>query len=153
MYSDCMKFSRIAILSPALALLAVSSLWSQQGQGRPGGGAGAAAAAAPAAGAPAAPMANPLPADAHVAQSVEVGGKSVKYTATVGTLPVKNAEGKAIAEVVFTSYIVDEPEPAGHLRLQRRPRRGQRLSQPRRHRAQARATSAPKARAPAIPPP
>jgi carboxypeptidase C (cathepsin A) len=54
-------------------------------------------------------MANPLPQDAHVAQSVEVGGKTVKYTATVGTLPVKNAEGKAVGEVVFTSYVVDEP--------------------------------------------
>ena len=54
-------------------------------------------------------MANPLPADAHVAQSVEVGGKTVKYTATVGTLPVKAADGKATGEVVFTSYVVDGP--------------------------------------------
>jgi carboxypeptidase C (cathepsin A) len=52
---------------------------------------------------------NDLPADKSVAQSVEVGGKTVKYTATVGTLPVKSAEGKAVGEVVFTSYIVDEP--------------------------------------------
>ncbi len=52
-------------------------------------------------------MANPLPADAHVEQSTTVDGKALKYTATVGTLPVKNAEGKAVGEVVFTSYIVD----------------------------------------------
>ena len=52
-------------------------------------------------------MANPLPADAHVEQSVAVDGKTLKYTATVGTLPVKNAEQKVVGEVVFTSYIVD----------------------------------------------
>jgi carboxypeptidase C (cathepsin A) len=92
-----MKFNRIALV---VALCAVPSLFGQ----RPGGG-----GAAPAAGAAAesAPMANPLPADAHVEQSTTVDGKALKYTATVGTLPVKNAEGKAVGEVVFTSYIVD----------------------------------------------
>ena len=54
-------------------------------------------------------MANPLPADAHVEQSTTVDGKTLKYTATVGTLPVKNAEQKVVGEVVFTSYIVDGP--------------------------------------------
>ena len=34
-------------------------------------------------------------------------GNVLKYTATVGTLPVKGADGKATGEVVFTSYIVD----------------------------------------------
>ncbi len=54
-------------------------------------------------------MANPLPADAHVEQTTVVDGKTLKYTATVGTLPVKNAEGKTVGEVVFTSYIVEGP--------------------------------------------
>jgi carboxypeptidase C (cathepsin A) len=52
-------------------------------------------------------MANPLPPDAHVDQQVEVNGKTLKYVATVGTLPVKNAEGKAVGEVVYTSYIME----------------------------------------------
>lgn len=52
-------------------------------------------------------MANPLPADAHVDQSIHMDGKDLKYTATVGTLPVKNAEGKAVGEVVFTSYTME----------------------------------------------
>ncbi len=52
-------------------------------------------------------MMNPLPPDAHVAQTIEFEGKPLKYTATVGSLPVKNAEGKPTGEVVFTSYIVD----------------------------------------------
>ena len=104
-----MNFSRTILASPLLAVLATTCLLpaanAQQGRGqRPD------AAAAPAAqGAEKPPMANPLPADAHVAQSVEMNGKALKYTATVGTLPVKNAEGKAVGEVVFTSYTVDEP--------------------------------------------
>jgi carboxypeptidase C (cathepsin A) len=52
---------------------------------------------------------NDLPADKSVPQSIAVNGKAIKYTATVGTLPVKNADGKPVGEVVFTSYIVDEP--------------------------------------------
>lgn len=46
----------------------------------------------------------PLPADAHVAQSATVNGRSLKYTATVGSLPVRDAKGKIIGEVVFTAY-------------------------------------------------
>ena len=46
----------------------------------------------------------PLPADAHVAQSTTVDGKTLNYTATVGSLPVRDAKGKTIAEVVFTAY-------------------------------------------------
>ncbi len=53
------------------------------------------------------PMGNPLPADAHVAQQIEMNGAPLKYTATVGTLPVKGADGKSTGEVVFTSYVVD----------------------------------------------
>ena len=46
----------------------------------------------------------PLPKDAHVAQSVTVDGHALNYTATVGSLPVRDAKGKKIAEVVFTAY-------------------------------------------------
>jgi carboxypeptidase C (cathepsin A) len=55
------------------------------------------------------PMTNDLPADKSVPQTMELGGKTLKYTATVGTLPVKNPEGKPVGEVVFTSYVMDEP--------------------------------------------
>jgi carboxypeptidase C (cathepsin A) len=48
----------------------------------------------------------PLPADAHVAQSIQLDGKPLHYQVTVGTLPVYN-EGKKTGEVVYTSYIVD----------------------------------------------
>jgi carboxypeptidase C (cathepsin A) len=48
-----------------------------------------------------------LPADAHVDQTIQLDGKPLKYTATVGTLPVYAGDGKKSADVVFTSYIVE----------------------------------------------
>ncbi|ALS95144.1 peptidase S10 [Xanthomonas oryzae] len=49
----------------------------------------------------------PLPADASVRQSTRVAGRSLSYTARVGTLPVRDAQGKTTGEVVFTAYTVD----------------------------------------------
>ena len=95
----------------ALALLALgtsapASLLAQQPRGnRP------AAAPAPAADSEKAVMSNPLPSDAHVEQQINVDGKPLKYTATVGTLPVLSPENKPTGEVVFTSYIVDSASP------------------------------------------
>jgi carboxypeptidase C (cathepsin A) len=54
----------------------------------------------------------PLPPDAPVQESIQLDGKPLKYTATVGTLPVRDKEGKTSGEVVFTSYIVDAPNRA-----------------------------------------
>jgi carboxypeptidase C (cathepsin A) len=45
-----------------------------------------------------------FPAAAHVSQSATVGGKTLKYTATVGSLPVLSDKGDVIGEVVFTAY-------------------------------------------------
>jgi carboxypeptidase C (cathepsin A) len=100
-----MNFPRIALTLSLLALAAPSALSPLSAQqGRPERPAGA-----PATPAADAPVANPLPPDAHVEQQITFEGKPLKYTATVGTLPVKNAEGKPVGEVVFTSYIVDAP--------------------------------------------
>jgi carboxypeptidase C (cathepsin A) len=49
----------------------------------------------------------PLPADAHVEQSMQLNGKTLHYTVTVGTLPVFDKEGKESGRVVYTSYTVD----------------------------------------------
>ena len=46
----------------------------------------------------------PLPADAHITQSATVDGKTLKYTVTVGSLPVRNEQGEITGEVVFTAY-------------------------------------------------
>ena len=100
---------KILLALPAAALLSASmfltapTLQAQGGRGeRPADDAKPADATKP-------PMANPLPPDAHIAQQITMNGAPLKYTATVGTLPVKDAEGKPTAEVVFTSYIVDGP--------------------------------------------
>ncbi|MFZ0746575.1 MAG: peptidase S10 [Terracidiphilus sp.] len=49
----------------------------------------------------------PLPADAHTQQSIEIGGKTLHYTVTVGALPVRDKDGKIAGEVVVTAYTVD----------------------------------------------
>ena len=55
----------------------------------------------------------PFPADATVKQVTHVAGKTVSYTATVGSLPVRDDKGKKIAEVVFTAYVLDAPANPG----------------------------------------
>ena len=49
----------------------------------------------------------PLPAEAHVQQSIQLDGKTLKYTVTVGALPVRDKDGKVAGEVVVTSYTMD----------------------------------------------
>jgi carboxypeptidase C (cathepsin A) len=49
----------------------------------------------------------PLPADAHVAQTIQLDGRSLSYTATVGSVPTYGADGKKTGDVVFTSYTMD----------------------------------------------
>jgi carboxypeptidase C (cathepsin A) len=51
----------------------------------------------------------PFPADASVKQVTHVAGKTLNYTATVGSLPVRDEKGKKVAEVVFTAYVLDGP--------------------------------------------
>ncbi|RKF23252.1 peptidase S10 [Altericroceibacterium spongiae] len=48
----------------------------------------------------------PLPDDKSIKQTAMIGGKSITYTATVGSLPVKDKKGKTIGEVVYTAYTV-----------------------------------------------
>jgi carboxypeptidase C (cathepsin A) len=50
-----------------------------------------------------------LPPEAHVAQTMQLEGKPLRYTVTVGTLPVFN-NGKKSAEVVLTAYTVEGAE-------------------------------------------
>lgn len=55
---------------------------------------------------------------------IHVQGKSLKYTATAGLLPIKNDEGETEARMFFAAYTLDNPAGAGpaapHLRIQRR---------------------------------
>jgi carboxypeptidase C (cathepsin A) len=47
-----------------------------------------------------------FPADKTVKQSVQIGGKTISYDATVGALPVIDEKGKTIADVMTIAYIV-----------------------------------------------
>ncbi len=49
----------------------------------------------------------PLPPDAHTQQSIELNGKTLHYTVTVGTLPTRDKDGKEAGQVVFTAYTVE----------------------------------------------
>jgi carboxypeptidase C (cathepsin A) len=49
----------------------------------------------------------PLPADAHVQQSIQLDGKKLTYTVTVGALPVRDSDGKIAGQVVLTAYTVE----------------------------------------------
>ena len=51
----------------------------------------------------------PFPADASVKQTTTVAGKTLSYSATVGSLPVRDEDGKKVAEIVFTAYTLDGP--------------------------------------------
>ena len=53
------------------------------------------------------PMKNPLPADKSVEQTVVVNGKTLHYTATVGTILLMSRDDKPTGAVVYTSYILD----------------------------------------------
>jgi carboxypeptidase C (cathepsin A) len=48
-----------------------------------------------------------LPPDAHVQQSMELGGKTLHYTVTVGALPVRDGDGKVAGQVVVTAYTME----------------------------------------------
>ena len=54
----------------------------------------------------------PFPPPASVKQEVHVGGRVLDYTATVGSLPVRDEHGKKIADVVFTAYTLDGASPS-----------------------------------------
>jgi carboxypeptidase C (cathepsin A) len=48
----------------------------------------------------------PLPSAAHTEQTIQLNGKPLKYTVTVGALPVRDKDGKVAGQVVVTAYTV-----------------------------------------------
>ena len=42
--------------------------------------------------------------------SIRVGGRELRYTATAGRMPIKDAEGKIDAEMFYVAYTLDGPE-------------------------------------------
>jgi carboxypeptidase C (cathepsin A) len=54
----------------------------------------------------------PLPADKTVKQSAVIGGRTITYDATIGTIPVRDEKGKEIGQVVYTAYTIPNAGPA-----------------------------------------
>ncbi len=52
----------------------------------------------------------PLPAEAHADQTIELNGKTLHYTVTVGALPTRDADGKVAGQVVLTAYTMAGPD-------------------------------------------
>jgi carboxypeptidase C (cathepsin A) len=101
-----MRFRLLAPIAAAL-LVAVSSSFAAVAQEEGGGDAAKAEGHAKAAEI----HLPPLPADRTVRQSAVIGGRTINYDVTVGTIPVLDATGKKIAEVVFTAYAVPGGAP------------------------------------------
>ena len=55
-------------------------------------------------------MAEVPPVETH--HTISIGGKVLRYTATAGRLPIKDAEDKIEAEMFFVAYTLDGTEPA-----------------------------------------
>jgi carboxypeptidase C (cathepsin A) len=49
----------------------------------------------------------PLPAEAHVQQSMQLDGKTLKFTVTVGSIPTRDKDGKTAGDVVVTAYTME----------------------------------------------
>ncbi len=43
--------------------------------------------------------------------TVRAGGRDLKYTATAGLMPIKDAKGDTEARIFFMAYVLDEPKP------------------------------------------
>src|SRR5689334_7544720 len=52
---------------------------------------------------------SPVPEETPVIthHEINVGGKSLKYTATVGMMPIKNRDGETEARIFFMAYTLD----------------------------------------------
>lgn len=50
-----------------------------------------------------------LPADAVTRHTLALGGRSLAYTATAGTMPLFDRDGDRSAAVFYTAYVLDDP--------------------------------------------
>jgi carboxypeptidase C (cathepsin A) len=57
--------------------------------------------------------ANRLPADVTTDQTVELPGRTLRFKATAGSIPINNAEGKLQAEIAYIAYVRPDGDAAG----------------------------------------
>jgi len=110
MTSSCVRRARFAIAVVNVFFCFVfpaSRAWSQ-GDNKHAAGADKASGDKAASEKPAEKSAlTPLPADANVLQEMKLEGKTLKFTVTVGALPVRDKDGKVAGQVVTTAYTID----------------------------------------------
>ncbi|WP_443026999.1 S10 family peptidase [Sphingomonas sp. GB1N7] len=58
------------------------------------------------------PKLPPLSADKTITQTAVIGGRTITYQASVGTISVRDDKGKEIGQVVYTAYTVPGRDPA-----------------------------------------
>jgi carboxypeptidase C (cathepsin A) len=105
------KMLRMTLRQIALALV-LFALPAMAQHGEPAT-APADAGPTPASAKPAEPIKNPLPADKSVPQTITVNGKTLHYTATVGTIELKTRDEKTNGVVMYTAYTLDEGKGEG----------------------------------------
>lgn len=54
----------------------------------------------------------PMSPDKTVAQQIQIGGRVLRYNATVGHVDIRDAKGKVTGQVVYTAYTVPGPPTA-----------------------------------------
>ena len=53
-----------------------------------------------------------LPADSTTEHEITIGGRKLAYSATAGTLDLRNEQGEATAEIFYVSFTLKQPAPA-----------------------------------------
>ena len=102
-------------LAPALLALALSAFaQSASAQTAEPPAPAAAANAAPKPTDSPKPKLEPLSADKSAPQTITVNGKTLHYTATVGTITLKAADDKPTGDVTYIAYVLDQPKDAAH---------------------------------------
>jgi carboxypeptidase C (cathepsin A) len=112
-----MTLRNLALAPAILSFVVFASTQRSSAQAAPAATPAPSAAAADAAPKPAdaaKTKLDPLPADKSVAQTITVDGKPLHYTATVGTITLKSAEGKPTGDVTYIAYTLDTPAGQPH---------------------------------------
>jgi carboxypeptidase C (cathepsin A) len=102
------------VVLPLVAALALPA-YSQGGRGGRGQSAASPAAEAPsAATTPAAPAPKVEDKTSITSHAIEIGGQSIKYTATAGTVVLRKEDGTATASIFYVAYTKDDVADIAH---------------------------------------
>ncbi|MCS0503266.1 S10 family peptidase [Ancylobacter mangrovi] len=97
-----LTLARVALIAAA-ALAPLNGAWSQDAPPRHGPSSGAeqdARKAGPSAGLS-------LPADSVTRHELVLGDRTLRYTATAGSLPVRDTSGRKLADIAYVAYVLD----------------------------------------------